>query len=219
MVDIAKVHAANTARWNVAKIWPVLIPAIDEVVRQRLLPGKARYIGIQNITGVPWYFLSVVAERESSSNWACSLAQGDRWNQRSVHQPVGRGPFRSWEDAAVDALVNCGPYAARNKDWSIGTLLTMLEMYNGLGYAMNGMPSPYVWCSTDQYERGKYTSDGVLNRYVVDAQMGCAAMLLRMSVLDPSIGLRNDLHEDVMAVLQKGAADHPYACTSQAATG
>jgi len=30
--------------------------------------------------------------------------------------PAGRGPFISWEEAAVDALVHCAPYAARHKD-------------------------------------------------------------------------------------------------------
>ena len=86
----------------------------------------------------------------SGLDWQ-SLAQGDPWNRVSVHVPAGRGPFKSWEDAAVDALVNCSPYAARNKDWSIGGTLTMLEQYNGLGYAARGRPSPYVWSGTDQY--------------------------------------------------------------------
>jgi hypothetical protein len=78
---------------------------------------------------------AVVHERESSQNWNGSLAQGDPWNLVSTHVPAGRGPFKSWEDAAVDALVNCHPFAARNMDWSIGGTLTMLEQHNGLGYS------------------------------------------------------------------------------------
>lgn len=216
MTDIARLHATNQARWNVAKVWPVLIPGIDHVAAH-LIADKARFKGIENQTGVPWYFIAVVAMRESSDNWDCSIAQGDPWRFRSVHGPAGRGPFHSWEEAALDALRNCAPYAARNKDWSIGTLLTMLEMYNGLGYASMGIPSPYVWCSTDQYLHGKYVRDGVFSASAVDAQMGCAAMLLRMSVLDPSIGLRNDLHPEVLAMLEKGAADHHYAANCVAA--
>ena len=46
-----------------------------------------------------------------------------------AHVPAGRGPFRSWEEAAIDALANCAPYAARNKDWNIGGALTELERY------------------------------------------------------------------------------------------
>lgn len=44
----------------------------------------------------------------------------------------GGGPFNSWEEAAIDTLVNCAPYVARNKDWSVGGALLMLEQYNGL---------------------------------------------------------------------------------------
>jgi hypothetical protein len=104
-----------------------------------------------------------------------------------VHVPAGRGPFKSWEDAAVDALNNCAPYAGRNRDWSIGALLTKLEEYNGLGYAARGVPSPYVWAGTDQYRSGKYVRDGVYDPNVIDSQAGCAGLLIAMKALDPSI--------------------------------
>ncbi len=79
----------------------------------------------------------------------------------------GRGPFASFEDAAVDALKNCSPYAAKNTDWSVGGLLTMLEQYNGLGYFNKVLPSPYIWSGTDQYV-SKYVADGVFDPNVVD---------------------------------------------------
>ncbi|WP_249733577.1 hypothetical protein [Bradyrhizobium sp. sGM-13] len=101
--------------------------------------------------------------------------------------PAGRGPFRSWEEAAIDALVNCAPYAARNKDWSIGRTLAKLEQYNGLGYAARGRPSPYIWAGTDQYRSGKYVRDGVYDPDVVDSQPGCAGLLMAMMALDPTI--------------------------------
>jgi lysozyme family protein len=133
--------------------------------------------------------IAVVHERECSQNWTGSLAQGDPWNKVSVHVPAGRGPFSSWEEAAVDALNDCAPYAGRNKDWSIGALLTVLEEYNGLGYAARGVPSPYVWSGTDQYRSGKYVRDGVYDPHVVDGQLGCAGLLKAMMALDPSITL------------------------------
>ncbi|MBR1142489.1 hypothetical protein JQ567_04270 [Bradyrhizobium sp. AUGA SZCCT0431] len=138
-------------------------------------------------TGVPWPFIAVAHERECSQDWSGSLAQGDPWNRVSVHVPAGRGPFRSWEDAAIDALVNCAPRAARNKDWSIGGTLTMLEQYNGLGYAARGRPSPYIWSGTDQYVSGKYVRDGVYGPSAVDRQLGCAGILMAMMALDPTI--------------------------------
>jgi lysozyme family protein len=60
-----------------------------------------------------------------------------------------------FEEAAVDALVRCSPFAAKLKDWSIGGMLTNLERFNGVGYANRGLPSAYVWSGTDQYEKGQ----------------------------------------------------------------
>ena len=149
--------------------------------------AKARYQAVSAKTGVPWAFIAVAHERECSQDWTGSLAQGDPWNRVSVHVPAGRGPFKSWEDAAVDALVNCAPHAARNEDWSIGGTLAMLEQYNGLGYAARGRPSPYIWSGTDQYVSGKYVRDGVYDPNAVDSQLGCAGLLLAMMALDPTI--------------------------------
>jgi hypothetical protein len=102
-------------------------------------------------------------------------------------RPGRSSPFESWEDAAVDALVNCAPHAARNKDWSIGGTLAKLEEYNGLGYAARGRPSPYVWSGTDQYRSGKYVRDGVYDPDAIDSQLGCAGLLMAMMALDPTI--------------------------------
>jgi lysozyme family protein len=107
---------------------------------------------------IAWVFIAVSHYRESSQDFATNLGQGDPWNKVSVHVPAGRGPFKSFEDAAVDALAKCSPYAAKLKDWSIGGMLTNLERYNGIGYANKGIPSPYIWSGTDQYRSGKYVA-------------------------------------------------------------
>jgi hypothetical protein len=116
-----------------------------------------------------------------------SIAQGDFFDSKSIHVPAGRGPFPSWEDAAVDALVNCAPCAARNKDWSIGGILTLLEQYNGLGYASKGLPSPYVWSRTSVYVAGKYVADHVFDPKAVDKQLGCAGLIKAMAAIDASV--------------------------------
>ncbi|WP_197521074.1 peptidoglycan-binding protein [Bradyrhizobium icense] len=184
MVDTNALKAANAKRWANAKLTrgPEFVP-----VAKRLVATKTRYLAVEHATGVPWPFIAVTHQRESSQNWERSLAQGDPWNRVSTHVPAGRGPFGSWEAAAIDALVNCGPYAARNRDWSIAGTLTKLEEYNGLGYMRRGMPSPYVWSGTDQYSRGKYVRDGVFDPNEVDKQLGCAGLILAMMKLDPSI--------------------------------
>ena len=186
MTDIVALKAANTKRWAAAKVVPELLHLIDSVSR-RLVAAKARYQTVELQTSVPWSVVAVIHERESSQSWQASLAQGDPWNKASVHVPRGRGPFSSWEEAAEDALVICSPHAARWHDWTIGGALTLLEQYNGLGYAARGLPSPYIWASTDQYSRGKYIADGHFDPNAVDHQIGCSALLMRMSLIDPSI--------------------------------
>jgi lysozyme family protein len=189
MTDLNALIAANGRRWAAAKVTRNF-----GAVARRLIAteARARYQAVQDRTGVPWPIIAVIHERECSQNWSGSLAQGDPWNKVSIHVPAGRGPFSSWEEAAVDALVNCSPHAARNKDWSIGAALTKLEEYNGLGYAARGRPSPYVWSGTDQYKSGKYVRDGVYDPDVVDSQLGCAGLLMTMMALDPTISFTNE---------------------------
>lgn len=171
----------NQHRWDKCIVNPDKIAAFKQVGdRLSASTAKARYQTVEKKTGVPWWFIAVVHEREASQRWDRSLAQGDPWNKKSTHVPANRGPFNSWEDAAYDALVNCPPYAARNKDWTIGGALTMLEKYNGLGYYRKGIPSPYIWAGTNQYSRGKYVSDGVFSATTVDTQLGVAGLLKSM---------------------------------------
>ncbi|MCS3451917.1 lysozyme family protein [Bradyrhizobium elkanii] len=184
MTDLVALQAANANRWAKAK----LTRNFTAVAKRLAAPeAKARYQAVSARTGVPWAFIAVAHEREASQNWNTQLGQGDPLGSVSVHVPKGRGPFKTWEDGAYDALVNCAPFAARNKDWSIGGTLTMLEQYNGLGYANKGRPSPYIWSSTDQYVSGKYVRDGVYDPNVVDQQLGCAGLLLAMMQIDSSI--------------------------------
>jgi hypothetical protein len=129
--------------------------------------------------------------------------------------PAGRGPFVSWEDAAVDALVHCAPYAARNTNWSIGGTLTKLEEYNGLGYATRRQPSPYIWSGTDQYRSGKYVRDGVYDPSAVDHQLGCAGLLMTMMALEPSISFGKKSSVAVPAARSNAPA--PPANSSQSA--
>lgn len=171
----------NTARWQRAKLTrgPEFTP-----VAKRLSANKSRYQAISNATGVPWYVIAVIHEREAGydPNFTRNIANGEPWNRETRLVPRGRGPFRSFEEAAYDALVLCPPYAAKNKDWSAGDTLTLLEKYNGLGYANKGLPSPYIWSGTDQYEKGKYVADGVFDPNAVDKQLGCAGLLMAMGV-------------------------------------
>jgi lysozyme family protein len=178
--------AANSIRWKIGHVTPDLVLSIDRVAGQ-LIAAKPRYLAVSGPTGVPWHIIAVIHEREASQSWLANLANGDPWKHPTIHVPRGRGPFNSWEDAAIDALTNCAPHAADWDDWSAGGSLTLLEEFNGLGYFHMGRPSPYVWAATDQYHSGKYISDGHYDPNAIDHQIGCAALLIRMMAADQSI--------------------------------
>lgn len=187
MVDLNALTTANAKRWANARL-----TREAEFTRPAkvAVANKGRYLAIARAAGMPdiaWVFIAVSHYRESSQDFSKSLAQGDPWNKVSTHVPAGRGPFKSFEEAAVDALVKCSPYAAKLKDWSIGGMLTNLERYNGIGYANKGIPSPYIWSGTDQYRSGKYIRDGVFDPNTVDKQLGCAGLIMTMMALDPTI--------------------------------
>ena len=194
MTDLNTLTAANTRRWQNAKLTrgPEFGP-----VAKRLCAAKDRYSLISAATGVPWFVIAVIHEREAGQRWDRQLGQGDPLNQVSTHEPKGRGPFFNHptdppgQDAfyrgALDALIDCKPHAAQWKDWSPGGTMTLLEQYNGLGYAMKSLPSPYIWSGTDQYRSGKYVADHVFDPSVVDSQLGCAGLVKAMMAIDPTI--------------------------------
>jgi lysozyme family protein len=188
MIDLARLKAANAARWAAMHVEPALGATLDRVAGRLIEPAaKARYEIVSAQTSVPWFIVAVIHEREASQSWAANLAQGDPWNAVSLHVPKGQGPFHSWESAAVNALERCAPYAAHWADWSVGGALTLLEEYNGLGYAQRGVASPYIWAGTDQYRSGKYIADGHYDPHAIDHQLGCAALLARMAIFDQSV--------------------------------
>jgi lysozyme family protein len=189
MMTIPKLIAENGERWLKCKITPGRAGEVSKAAA-RLVATQARaaYVELEKATHVPWWVIAVIHEREASQDFMRSIAQGDRWNEVSRHVPKGRGPFRSFFEAGVDALVKCPPYAAQWHDWSAGGALTILEEYNGLGYEQyHAEASPYIWGATDQEEWGKYTADGRWSARVWDTQLGCAAMLKGMIAIDPSI--------------------------------
>lgn len=149
----------------------------------KIQDNRARYEGVAKKTGVPWDVIGLIHYRESSGDFAGVLHNGQKiigTGKKTTLVPKGRGPFATWEDAAVDALFNASPYAAKNTDWSIAGTLDVLERYNGLGYRNKGIPSPYLWAGTDQYEKGKYVKDGVFDPNHVDQQLGVAPILMKL---------------------------------------
>jgi lysozyme family protein len=199
MVDYTLLVAKNAALWQKANILPARAEEVHRVAaRLTDSAAKERYQLISKSTNVPWWVIAVIHERESDQDFDTQLAQGDPLDAPSKHVPRGRGPFFDHESdppgqdafyrAALDALENCPPYPAKWKDWTVGGTLTLLELYNGTGYDdYHHENTPYDWGATDQEQKGKYTGDGQFNPSAWDTQVGCAAMLKAMIVIDPSI--------------------------------
>jgi lysozyme family protein len=199
MNNFVGLTAANEALWKIAKILPSRQAEVTAVAKRLCAAeAKTRYQAISAATGVPWFIIAVIHEREASQNFNCQLGQGDPLDQISRHVPRGMGPYLNHpndppgQDAfyrcAVDVLKNSAPFAARWTDWTAGGSLTLLILYNGTGYYFyHHEASPYDWGATDQEQRGKYIGDGKYSALAWDTQIGCAAMLKEMMVLDTSI--------------------------------
>jgi len=188
-IDNATLIRQNTEHWALASYHTDAL-AKAKPVAERLVAARAKmvYQQIERDTGVPWFIVAVIHEREASQRWDRQLGQGDPLNEVSRHVPKGRGPFSSFIDGADDALKNCAPYLGRWRDWSPGGALTALELYNGTGYeSFHHMASPYVWGGSDIYHVGKYVADGKFDANVEDHQLGCAVLLKCMMEIDSSI--------------------------------
>lgn len=171
----------NKQRWDNMHISAQKGP-LFKAVADRLTFNRPRYEAVTKALAAkgmicPWEFIAVTHQREASGNFNTYLGNGQPLNKKTTIVPKGRGPFGSWEEGAIDALVNAPPKAALNKDWTISGTLNKLEEYNGLGYRAKGVPSPYLWAGTDQYSSGKYVADHVYDPNHVDTQLGVAGLL------------------------------------------
>lgn len=151
------------------------------VSRLKAEKSIVRYRKIEQITGVPWYFVGIVHGLEASFNFRGHLHNGDPLTDRTFQVPRGRpkmwNPPSDWESSAVDALSEL----SGNSDWSLPRMLYVLEGYNGYGYHAHQINSPYLWSFSNQYSAGKYVQDGKWSATAVSKQCGAAVMLKSLS--------------------------------------
>lgn len=145
------------------------------LVCQKILNNKERYEAVEKKTGVPWFLIAALHYREAFLNFKTCLHNGDPLPGPTVHVPKGRGPFKDWESAAIDALKYDGLDHVKLE--TITSCLVMAEKFNGLGMRNKGKLSPYVWAGTcHSDETGKYVSDGIYNPLAKEKQLGVAAL-------------------------------------------
>lgn len=184
----------------------------------KIIAAEDRYKRVQAETGVPWFFIGALHMRESSCNFAGVLHNGEHiigTGRKTSLVPAGRGPFASWEEAAVDALKLKRLHQVTS--WPVERMLYHAEEFNGWGYANKRVNSPYVWAGTNHEQSGKYVADHVWDASAQDSQLGVAAVLIKLAELRPDIadaissrsevippvaGLPPDLEDRLIALLQ-----------------
>lgn len=184
------------AMWPVyARQWDRMVvkgSRLDDVdrVAHEILTNKARYVAVEEKTGVPYPLIAALHMRESDLDFTTYLGNGDPLDRKTRHVPKGRGPFATWEEGAIDALKYDGLSSVF--DWRIEKQLYMAEKFNGWGYAKKGLPSPYLWGGTNIQRVGKFTGDGRFSSVTWDKQLGVAPVLARLAVLDSSIQITRE---------------------------
>lgn len=159
--------------------------------------NRQRYLVIEENTDVPWAMIACIHKRESDAQdhegnplFNSYLGNGQPLSRKTTIVPKGRGPFASFEEGAIDALKY--DHLTSVKDWRLEKVLYYLEIFNGAGYDIRGVPSPYIWGGTNIQKPGKFVSDGRWNGTVMDMQPGCAAILAAIIKLDPSSELKRE---------------------------
>jgi lysozyme family protein len=160
----------------------VLIANVNAVLKAKtdmMVANKQRYAAIAAHfpnPGLKWWIVALIHEMECSQNFNRYLGNGQKLDQKTTIVPIGRGPFKSFEDGAYDALKL--DEIDKIQDWSLDNVLYVLEGFNGYGYSKyHSINSPYIWSGSNHYVSGKYTSDGKYDKNTVSQQIGIALML------------------------------------------
>src|SRR5262249_44802043 len=159
MTSFADLKSEYENLWATMKIRPERAAMVDAIAR-KLIGRKARYQAVEDETGVPWFVIAAVHNRESDADFDTYLGNGEPLDRETRLVPKGRGPFESWEEGAVDALEL--DHLDEVEDWTPARACYEIEKFNGFGYRNNHptVKSPYLWSFTDHYTSGKYVGDG-----------------------------------------------------------
>lgn len=184
MPDFAAIQAGYRNLWNRAEIVPAQLAAA-KAAAAKIIAHKAVYQEIEVATGVPWFMVGGIHDRESDCDFTTYLGNGQSLNEVTTQVPRGRGPFSSFKLGAIDALTIEG--YTQIKAWTPEHILYGAEEYNGWGYTLHNENSPYLWAATTLQQRGKYDADGHYDPNLWDTQLGFVAVLKAICLSDPVI--------------------------------
>lgn len=176
--DKYKEHYKNL--WSTMVIDPKKESTIVWYVK-KIKEGAARYQEVEKETGVPWQVIGCKHLMEGAGDFTRVLHNGERiigTGKKTRLVPKNRGPFDSWEEAAIDAL----RIKKQPKEWTIENTLYYCERFNGLAYLRdpNKPNSPYLWSFTQHYTRGKFVRDHVYSPTAISKQCGIAPVLKKL---------------------------------------
>lgn len=189
MPTFEELRGGYAAQWSRMKILPEREATLTATAR-RLLANRERYQRVSDKTnGIPWFFIAVLHDRESSGDFDTHLHNGDPLTARTRRVPAGRpakgSPPFTWEESAIDALTMKGFHLI--KDWSVERMAFSGEGYNGFGYRNRGVPSAYLWSFSDMYRGGKFVADRVWSASAIDKQAGIMPLMRMLANLDASV--------------------------------
>lgn len=174
-----------------AEIRPEFISPAKKAA-QKVLSGKERYQVVANKLNIPWWIIGCIHWREASCSFSGILHNGEKiigTGKKTSLVPKGRGPFDTWEDAAIDALMFDKVHERLGN--TLEEYLSFFEQYNGTGYLKyhHSQLSPYLWSYTTICNlTGYYTADGKYSETAdAHAYSGVVAIikeLKKMGVID-----------------------------------
>ena len=141
-----------------------------------VLNNERLYRRVAMDAGVPWEFIGLLHLMEAGCNTRRQILNGQHFDAVTTIVPVGRGPWDTWEDSALEALAKL-----RGMPGTPGMIAMELERWNGTGYAKRGVDSPYLWSGTNHgLGVGKFISDGKYDPGAVSEQVGAMVVLRRL---------------------------------------
>ena len=160
----------------------------------KMVANRSAYENLSKKVHVPWNSIAIIHCMEGSLNFKTHLHNGDPLTARTVQVPKGRpaigNPPFSWEESAIDALTIEG--FTSWTDWSITGMLYCFEKFNGFGYRRFGINTPYLWSYSNNYSKGKFSSDGHFDPDAISKQCGAAVILRRMSEKQIAVARETD---------------------------
>lgn len=197
--DRAKLEAEYRYLWSIAGPKDERWKMASQEAASWMFTHKAQFQEVELLTSIPWAVVAVINIMEMGMNFDGTILNGDPWNKVTRHYPSGKGPWKSWREAAVLGLMaeaSGWNFNLKTWNWDVGGVFFFCEAYNGFNERMEigskispANAPPYIYSGTQFYSSGKkievlgpdgkYHGDFDVNK--VSDQCGVMLMLKALS--------------------------------------